>query len=109
MIATKEGSSKTVNCFVNKIDAAQSQVELCDSTHSISCKFVGELAKKQLAAFVRDQTEDINILGMLGRQLELREACMRIILKKDIDALTHQSQVKVKLRLNVYDFEVLKT
>ena len=108
VIATKE-STEIVTCFVNKIDAAKSKVEMCDSTHSIQCKFVGELAKKQLASFIRDQTEDINILGLLGRQLELKEACMRIVIKKDIDPLTHQAQSIVKLRLNIYNFEILKT
>ena len=89
VIATKENEKKTVSCYVNKIDAAKSKIEVCDSTHSIQCKFVGDLAKKQLASFIRDETEDINILGLLGRQLELKEACLRLIMKKEIDALTH--------------------
>ena len=100
---------KSADCYVNKIDAVKSKLEVCDHSHSIQCSFVGELAKKQLAAFIRDQTEDINILGLLGRQLNLKEACIRIIIKKEIDQLTHQTKCIVKLRLNIYDFEVLKT
>ena len=108
VIATKK-PAKSAECYVNKIDAAKSKLEVCDNFHSIQCRFVGESAKKQLSTFIREQTEDINILGLLGRQLNLKEACLRIIIKKDIDQLTHQTKSIVKLRLNIYDFEVLKT
>ena len=49
------------------------------------------------------------MLGLLGRWIKLNEACVRFIIKQGHKESTHSSGCQLKLRMNIYDFEVLET
>jgi len=78
-------------------------VELCDTKYSIKCKFETVAALTTLKDYIKNQAEDINILGLLGKQLQLTDAQFRsaVIMKNNT--------VQIKLRLQIRRFEVLSS
>lgn len=56
-----------------KIDVRNNFIELCDSKYSIKCKFETVQAQTALKDYIGGQAADINILGLLGKQLLLED------------------------------------
>ena len=63
-------------CFVSKIDVKNNFIEVCDTKYSVKCAFSNQ-AQSVLKDYVKKQPEDINILGLLGKQLLLEDATLR--------------------------------
>ena len=51
-------------------------MEVCDLKYSIPCRFTQKSALTTLKNYVKEQPIDINILGLLGKQLKLTDAVM---------------------------------
>ena len=72
----------SILCYVSKIDVKNNFVEVCDTKYSIKCAFETGQAKMSLKEFIQKQPTDINILGLLGKQLLIEEAQLRSSLKQ---------------------------
>ena len=68
------GKVGSQTCYVSKIDVKNNFIELCDSKYSIKCKFETGVAQSALKDYISQQAADINILGLLGKQLLLEDA-----------------------------------
>ena len=88
-------------CFVSKIDVKNNFIEVCDTKYSVKCAFSNQ-AQSVLKDYVKKQPEDINILGLLGKQLLLEDATLRFKVSPTMD-----NQLKVKLRVQIKTFQVL--
>ena len=67
-------------CFINRIDARKNCFEVCDFKHSVRCEFLESTeGYNKLVEAIEKQSKNLNILGLLGKQLQLRElaVCLR--------------------------------
>ena len=76
-------------------------VEVCDTKYALKCAFESSQAQSVLKDYVKRQPEDINILGLLGKQLLLEEAQLCLFIK------SKNNKLKVKLRVQISKFQVL--
>ena len=83
-------------CFVSKIDVKNNFIEVCDTKYSVKCSFSNQ-AQSVLKDYVKKQPEDINILGLLGKQLQLEDATLRF----KVSPSTIDGQIKVRLRVKI--------
>jgi len=61
-------SGKHFICYVSRVDARCDIFEICDLQFSVSCKFIGLMAKSKLASIIRNQQNaNLNILGLIGK------------------------------------------
>ena len=77
----EDDQSGGVICYVSKIDVKGNAIEICDAQYSLRCKFASSASLDTLREFIKGQPEDINILGLLGKQLKLHDAAIRYSIK----------------------------
>ena len=63
-------------CYVSKVDVQSNFIEICDTKYSVKCSFEDAKALSSLKDFVTRQPLDINILGLLGKQVRLNNATL---------------------------------
>lgn len=80
MLASSSTPQRIV-CYVSKIDVKNNLLEVCDTKYAVKCKFDSERAIEVLKEFVGRQPVDINILGLLGKELHLQEALLSYSIK----------------------------
>ena len=80
-------------CYVSKIDVTANFIEVCDGKYAVKCAFESEQARSSLKGYVKRQPEDINILGLLGKQILIEEAQLRFAIKSKNNQLKHKLRV----------------
>ena len=81
IVLTSPQTRTKIVCYVSKIDVKNNLLEICDTKYSLRCKFDSEKAVETLKNFVKLQPDDINILGLLGKELHLQEALLAYSVK----------------------------
>ena len=82
-------------------------LEICDTKYSLRCKFDSDKAVEVLKEFVGRQPVDINILGLLGKELHLQEALLSYDIKPV--GVSDPQPIELRISLLIRKFTVLSS
>ena len=66
-------------CFISKIHARANVFEVCDKHYSIRAHFVGATARTALEEKIKEQSAELNVLGLLGKQVRIKTANIKVV------------------------------
>jgi len=69
--------------------------------------FVGNIAYKKLLNKIKEQSAEINVLGLLGKQLNIKSAKIKVVQKYARKLGQREAKVVPKIRMMISDFEFM--
>ena len=66
-------------CYINKINARGNLIDVCDKHFSVRAHFAGKLAQEKLKERIKEHSHEVNILGLLGKQIRITKASLKIV------------------------------